>query len=162
MDSFFLTITWLGSLYLLLPLSALFCLLLIWYGRIEEAVLISLSLGLTIISVHVAKLIFRRPRPAIIEMLVTMPSDWSFPSAHTAQITAFFLALTLISMRGLPPFWATLVTLTSLLLVGIVGYSRIYLQVHYISDVLAGMALAVIIVFAVQVIVPHLPWFHLK
>jgi len=162
MDSFFLTITWLGSLYLLLPLSALSCILSIRCGRIGDAALMGISLGITIISVHVAKLIFRRPRPDFTEMLVTMPSDWSFPSAHTAQVTAVFLSLTLISFRCLPPFWAILVTLVSLIVVGAVSYSRVYLQVHYISDVLAGMALAILIVFAVQVIVPHLPWFHLK
>lgn len=158
MDTFILTMTWLGSCYLLLPLSAFISLLLIWAGRSSQAVLLSLSLLITFVSVHAVKLMFRRPRPVITELLVPMPPDWSFPSAHTAQATAFFLALSLIAVRILPPFWASFIALLSLLTIGIVGYSRIYLQVHFISDVLAGMALAILVVTAVQTIIPLLPW----
>jgi membrane-associated phospholipid phosphatase len=152
------TITWLGSLYLLLPLSVLICLLLIWYGKSGQAILISFSLFVTIISVHVAKLMFRRPRPSTTELLVAPPSDWSFPSAHTAQAAVFFLSVTLVAFQVLPPIWAILVAFLSLLLVCLVGYSRIYLQVHYVSDVLAGMVLAALIVSAVWFIIPLLPW----
>ena len=158
MDTFILTMTWLGSCYLLLPLAACISLLLIWAGRSGQAILLSLSLIMTIVSVHAMKLMFRRPRPAITELLVPMPPDWSFPSAHTAQATAFFLALSLIAIRLLPPFWAGLIALLSLLIIGTVGYSRVYLQVHFISDVLAGMVLAILVVSAMQVVIPLLPW----
>ncbi len=162
MDLFFVTITWLGSLYLLLPLSVLLCLLLLWFGKSGQAILIGFSLLISIISVHVAKLMFRRPRPSTTELLVAMPSDWSFPSAHTAQATAFFLSVTLVAFQVLPTIWAILVALLSLLIVGGVGYSRIYLQVHYLSDVLAGMALAALIVSGLRLIIPLLPWFQEK
>lgn len=102
---------------------------------------------------------FRRPRPSTAELLVAMPSDWSFSSAHTAQASAFFLSVTLLLVfQVLPTLWATLVALLSLLIIGVVGYSRIYLQVHYVSDVMAGMALATLIVSAVRLIIPLLPW----
>ena len=91
MDLFFTTITWLGSLYLLLPLSVLLCFLLLWAGKSGHAILIVVNVSATILSVHVAKLMFRRPRPSTTDLLVAMPSDWSFPSAHTAQATAFFM-----------------------------------------------------------------------
>ncbi len=158
MDLFFVTITWLGSLYILLPLSALLCALLLWAGRYGQVILISCSLLITIISVHAVKLMFRRPRPSTAELIVAMPSDWSFPSAHTAQATAFFLSAALIAFQILPPVWATLFAVLSLLIIGIVGYSRIYLQVHYLSDVLAGMFLATLIVSAVRFIIPLLSW----
>jgi undecaprenyl-diphosphatase len=156
--SFFMTTTWLGSLYLLLPLCVLLCLLLLWSGKPGQAIFISFSLLITIMIVHVAKLMFRRPRPSTTELLVVMPSDWSFPSAHTAQATAFFLSVTFVAFQVLPPVWATLFALLSLLLVGIVGYSRIYLQVHYVSDVLAGVVIAALIVSALQLIIALLPW----
>lgn len=162
MDSFFTTITWLGSLYLLLPLSVLLCFLLFWSGKSMQAMLISFSLLITVISVHLAKLMFRRPRPSATELLVTMPTDWSFPSAHTAQATAFFLSATIVAFQVLPPIWASLFALLSLLFVGITGYSRIYLQVHYMSDVFAGMVLATLIVSMVRFIIPLLPWFRGK
>jgi membrane-associated phospholipid phosphatase len=162
MDFFFVTITWLGSLYFLLPVSALLCFLLLWFGKSGQAILISFSLLITIISVHVAKLVFRRPRPSTTELLVAMPSDWSFPSAHTAQATAFFLSVTLVAFQVLPPVWAIFVTLVSLLIIGVVGYSRIYLQVHYVSDVFAGVALAALIVSAMRLIIPLVPWLQEK
>jgi undecaprenyl-diphosphatase len=162
MDLFFTTITWLGSLYLLLPLSVLLCFLLLWAGKSGHVILIVLNMSVTIISVHVAKLMFRRPRPSTADLLVTMPSDWSFPSAHTAQATAFFMSVALIAFQTLPPAWANLVALLSLLLVGIVGYSRIYLQVHFVSDVLAGILLAAFIVSVTYLIAPILPWSQTK
>lgn len=156
MDTFFATVTWFGSLYLLLPFSILTCLLLLGAKRPQEAILLGLNLIVSVISVHAAKLLFRRPRPDSLGLLVPMPSDWSFPSAHTAQATAFFLSITLIAIRILPPFWAILTSLFSLLIVAGVSYSRVYLQVHYLSDVLAGLALAILVVLLVQAILPHL------
>ncbi len=162
MDLFFTTITWLGSLYLLLPLSVLLCLLLLWAGKSGHAMLMVMNVSVTILTVHVAKLMFRRPRPSTTDLLVAMPSDWSFPSAHTAQATAFFMSAALIAFRVLPPVWANLFALLSLLLVGIVGYSRVYLQVHYVSDVLAGIFLAAFIVSVTYLIAPILPWAQTK
>jgi len=157
-----MTITWFGSLYLLLPLSVLLCFLLFWSGKSGQAMLISFSLFITIISVHGAKLMFRRPRPSTTELLVAMPSDWSFPSAHTAQAAAFFLSVPVVAFQIMQPVWATFFALLSLLLIGIVGYSRIYLRVHYVSDVLAGMVLAALIVSAVRFIVPPIAWLWVK
>jgi undecaprenyl-diphosphatase len=156
MDAFFATITWFGSLYLLVPSSVLLCYLFLRTGRQREAAFLALSLAVSIVAVHAAKLLFRRPRPDLPDMLVPMPADWSFPSAHTTQATAFFLALALIAMRHLPPFWAACTALLGLLLAAGVGYSRVYLQVHYLSDVIAGMILAIVLVLLVQAVLPHL------
>jgi len=69
-----------------------------------------------------------------------------------------WLSAALIAFQFLPPVWASLFAVLSLLIIGIVGYSRIYLQVHYLSDVLAGMFLATLIVSAVRFIIPLLSW----
>lgn len=155
---FFVISTWFGSLYLLLPLTVLLCFMLALHGNKEQVFLVSLSLLSTIITVHLAKLLFRRPRPFAAELLVEMPSDWSFPSAHTAQATAFFLSCTFVAFRMLPPLWAAMCAFASLLLVSTVGYSRVYLKVHYVSDVLAGFLLAVLIVLAVRHAISIIPW----
>jgi undecaprenyl-diphosphatase len=86
-----------------------------------------------------------------------MPPDWSFPSAHTAQASAFFLVLAVIAIRRLPPRLSLPTALCSLLIVAGVGYSRIYLQVHYTSDVIGGLILAIIIVMLVRKLIPGLP-----
>ncbi len=160
MDTFFSTITWLGSLYLLMPAAALLCLLLLRSGLMREAALLGISLALTSIVIHLVKLAIRRPRPAVSEPLVPMPADWSFPSAHTAQASAFFLALCLIAARHLPPNWLLPMAACSVLIVAGVGYSRFYLRVHYASDILAGLGIAILLVLMVQTLLPHLPSDH--
>jgi membrane-associated phospholipid phosphatase len=98
---------------------------------------------------HALKPVFRRPRPTIENLLVSMPTDWSFPSGHTAQATAFFLALAILAARNLPQPAAGLAVAASMLTALIVAYSRVYLQVHFVSDVFAGAfvgGLAVLVV----------------
>ncbi|MGW8193939.1 MAG: phosphatase PAP2 family protein [Desulforhopalus sp.] len=152
MDAFFVTITWCGSLYVLLPLAALVCAALVRFGKPQQAVLFITGFTLTILATYAAKLIFRRPRPPAVDLLVAMPSSWSFPSAHMAQATAFCLSITFIAYRLLRSSSASLVAFFCVLLAGCIGYSRIYLHVHYASDVLGGMVLAALIVGVVQVI----------
>lgn len=155
-DSFFTTITWLGSLYFILPSSAALCLLLLRFDRTQEVLMLALSLTTTVLTVHAVKLIIRRPRPDSPDILVQMPADWSFPSAHTAQATAFFLVVTLIALRSLPLPTACLTAAASAFVIVGVGWSRVYLQVHYLSDVLAGFLLAVLLVAAIHFLLPHL------
>ncbi|MBA3014132.1 MAG: phosphatase PAP2 family protein, partial [Proteobacteria bacterium] len=153
--SFFTIITWLGSLYLLLPLLAIFSIVLLRAGKVREALWLGSSLLVTVIVAHVIKLIFRRPRPDSPDLLVPMPSDWSFPSAHTAQATAFFLVVTIVAVRLLPSAWAVICAIVCGLIIVCVGWSRVYLQVHYLSDVVAGCALAIILVAVVHALLPY-------
>ena len=141
MDILFLTVTWFGSLYLLAPLGLLLAAMLWYQQRAGEALLLVTGLAGASLVCHGLKIIFARPRPPIDGLLVTMPSDFSFPSAHTAQAVAFALACWLIFHKGwvgrdLWLFTSLLVTVALA-----VGVSRIYLKVHYISDVLAGSLL---------------------
>ena len=134
-DSLFATITWLGSLVLLLPLA-----LVLWWRQREDR-----SAGFVVMALigasalgHLLKLIAIRPRPDLFPPLIPMPEDWSFPSAHTMQITAFALAW-LLRPEKVPARGGMAVVLVA---VALVGVSRIYLQVHFPSDVIAGALLA--------------------
>jgi membrane-associated phospholipid phosphatase len=79
----------------------------------------------------VLKRIARRPRPAMVDLLVHAPtaSSLSFPSAHAASTTAFVVALAPVAGRRV------------LVLPAVMGLSRIVLGVHYPSDVVVGCAL---------------------
>jgi len=92
--------------------------------------------------VHLAKALLARPRPALTEPLIAMPADSSFPSAHTAQIVAFALCMALIVRQTLPA-WQLAIATVAALLAAVVAASRVYLQVHYPSDVLGGIALGI-------------------
>ncbi|KAB2314720.1 phosphatase PAP2 family protein [Betaproteobacteria bacterium SCN2] len=129
--------TWLGSLKLLLPTFLVGTWLVCLRGGRREAVFLATALLGSAALSHLAKLWVARPRPELYAASVVMPEDWSYPSAHTMQVTAAGLALVLASRRphrGLALLLVTIVLLVSL--------SRIYLQVHFPSDVIAGMLAA--------------------
>ena len=84
---------------------------------------------------YAGKLLVARPRPELYPALIAMPADLSFPSAHTLQITAFAFAWVLAP--GSRPAWAGVTAAALIILV--VALSRLYLQVHFPSDVVIGM-----------------------
>jgi membrane-associated phospholipid phosphatase len=142
LDAFFRGVTWLGSLYVLLPLSALIGAKLLYRQKREEALLLAVGFGGATVLVHLTKALLLRPRPAVVESLVALPADSSFPSAHATQITAFALCL-LVIIRRIMPDWQLTATPLALLIVAAVAFSRLYLQVHFPSDVLAGIVLGI-------------------
>ncbi len=135
LDSLFAAVTWFGSLAVLLPLA----LLVWWRGRGDRnAAFVALALiGASALG-HLAKLVAARPRPELFPPLIQMPEDWSFPSAHAAQVTAFALAWLL--RPGAAPGRIEIAVLFAT--VTAVFASRLYLQVHFPSDVVAGALLA--------------------
>lgn len=150
MDLFFLTITWFGSLYLLAPLSLVFAAKLFSTQRYADLLLLLGGMVGISLFVHGLKLLVGRPRPPVKELLVAMPADFSFPSAHTAQVTTFAFACALIFAKDLPPREALLLWNGLGILTILVGVSRVYLKVHYLSDVVAGAALGVLWIFFLQ------------
>jgi undecaprenyl-diphosphatase len=107
--------------------------------RLDGIVLIAAAVGAGVLS-QALKLMIQRPRPAFAEQLVDV-SGYSFPSGHVTSTTAFYLTLALLA-TGWVHRWETrvyiLLGLVVLLLA--VGFSRLYLGAHFLTDVLAGYA----------------------
>jgi undecaprenyl-diphosphatase len=79
---------------------------------------------------------YQRPRPLLEEPLLTL-ATYSFPSGHTVAATLFYgLLASYLVTRG----WRWLPLAGAVLMVLLVACSRMYLGVHYLSDVLAAMA----------------------
>lgn len=146
LDTFFSTMTWLGSLWVLLPLAALIAWTQSRRSAWRASAFVPLSLLLATTLSYFTKIIIERPRPEIFSAPGPLPTDWSFPSAHTMQVTAFLLALLFLSKDKFFIATATGVTLTILM----VGTSRLYLQVHFPTDVIFGFMAAIGCVMAAR------------
>ncbi|MDB5348861.1 MAG: rane-associated phospholipid phosphatase [Planctomycetota bacterium] len=111
--------------------EALFWLVVAGGGRL-------LSIGL--------KLWFRRHRPPFAHRLVH-ETTFSFPSGHGLFAGAFFVLIAMVILRestGIPRWSRPILIAFGLLIAVAVGASRIWLGVHYVSDVLAGFLLGLI------------------
>ncbi len=100
---------------------------------------LSISFGFLVTNLFLKNLV-ARPRPfAVIDnltVLIAKPTDFSFPSGHT---TASF-AVTLVMLWMLPKK----VGIPAVILAALVAFSRLYLGVHYPTDVLAGFVIALV------------------
>ena len=86
------------------------------------------------------KYAFHRSRPAW-DNPILMIASFSFPSAHAMAATLLYGLLAVFVVRKAQAWrWRVLTVLAAGLLVVLIGFSRLYLGVHYLSDVLAGMA----------------------
>jgi undecaprenyl-diphosphatase len=110
---------------------------LVWRRRFGAAAsLLLVVVGAQLLN-NLLKLLFQRPRPsAVITMLPGQ--TWSFPSGHAMVSLAFYGFLAYLGWRLLRGrrrlAWLTALTLAVLL----IGLARIYLGVHYFTDVVAG------------------------
>ncbi|MBO1308748.1 phosphatase PAP2 family protein [Enterococcus sp. 669A] len=144
MDNFFLWITKFADPLTIVILTVVF-LGLFWFNK-EKPTAIWLAANLVIISGGVnqlLKLFFQRERPTILTHMVTEHS-YSFPSGHS--VTSMILYGTLIFAAGVIISNKTLQyviqVLLGLLIFGI-GLSRIYVGVHFPTDVLGGFLLGI-------------------
>lgn len=85
-----------------------------------------------------AKLLFGRPRPELVDHLVEV-HGLSFPSGHATNSAIIYLTLALLISQVVPGRRTrSYIIGVAVLLTGIIGVSRVYLGVHWPSDVLAG------------------------
>lgn len=88
---------------------------------------------------NLLKALFARPRPDAAQRLLEV-SGHSFPSGHAMASTAIYgLLICAVWHTGWPPRRKGLVTALLSLLILLIGFSRVYLRVHYPSDVLGGI-----------------------
>jgi len=127
-----------GTAVLVLVLATVF-LLVRGHQRLAAFVAVS-GVGLAVL-VPLTKVVADRARPVVADPVVATPGNASFPSGHamTALVTWGVLLLVLLPLvrRGLRPWLIA----AGVLLVVAVGFTRLALGVHFVSDVLAGWAL---------------------
>jgi len=133
--------THLGSLAVTGSLAFVAAALLVARRRWAEFAVLLAGFAIVIVGVHELKVEVARPRP---EGGLIGVAGSSFPSAHAAYSTLYvWLAVTIV-MRLRPGMARGAAVVTAgIALTALVGLSRVYLGVHYLSDVSAGWALGV-------------------
>jgi undecaprenyl-diphosphatase len=140
--------SFLGSVAAVTTLSLVaVCVSLYFRHKRTAALLVVTMLGVAVLDVAL-KHAFHRPRPA--PFFGATPNSYSFPSGHAFGSLCFYgmLAAILAPLaRGRVAKFS--IWMAAVVLIGMIGISRIYLGVHYPSDVFAGYCAAIVWVGAV-------------
>ena len=154
LTEFFKFISFLSSATFLAVLSIL---LFFIFKNKKYGLLSFLNLVLVALVNQILKLIFSRPRP--FEWMLTEESGYSFPSGHAMVSSAFYgMLIYLIWQTKIAKKYKIILTVFLSILIFLIGLSRIYLGVHYTSDVIAGFALSL----SYLIIVTSLISYYLK
>jgi undecaprenyl-diphosphatase len=139
-DNFFVLISKLGFAYGVVPFDVLFVVLLTLLRRYRESTFAALALGGSALLNMAAKDGFARARPSLWES-ISPESTFSFPSGHAMGSATLACVLILLAW---PTRWRWPLAVVAIAFTIAVGLSRIYLGVHYPSDILGGWTAAVV------------------
>ncbi len=140
LTTFFFVITLTGSVELFVLLGLVVAAMYSWQRRwLHVGTWLSALVGAAILN-QLLKGLFTRPRPTLPDPLL-LESGYSFPSGHAMGSLIVYGVLVYFAVLTLQNWWARVaVILAATLLVLLIGFSRMYLGVHYVSDVVAGYA----------------------
>ena len=139
-EKIFLSFTMLGEALFVIILSVIISLLL-WHWR-KKWQIISMWTAIvgSEVTTYILKLIVDRARPS--DALILEHSA-SFPSGHATIAIAFYGFLAYLLLREIKKYRA-LTLVVSIIIILAIGFSRLYLGVHYLSDVLVGYLIGVV------------------
>jgi undecaprenyl-diphosphatase len=141
-------LTWFGSNAVLGPVLIIGCILLV---RRRRSWLPAADIAVTYLGVMILYAVIKdgieRPRPPGVDRLTSAAGwladkpDWAFPSGHAAQATVAWVLLCVLAWNGRSAKIKTRLAIATAALVLLVSFSRWYLGVAWLTDVLAGMTL---------------------
>lgn len=138
LDSVMTGITSLGSVEIVGAFFVLAIVLLLSRGLRTQALLLTVAIGGSVALNGIMKVIFQRPRPQL-PWAHVLP-DFSFPSGHSMNSFVFYLAVALIVWSTFGRRIGVMAVVAAVAVAIAVGFSRIYLGYHYLSDVVGGFA----------------------
>lgn len=134
LNAFFLIVTEFGGVTAVTIVSiVLFCYLL-YKNKRYGALLVAAGVGGAAAINYLAKITFERTRPDLWQQLIT-ETTYSFPSGHSAGSSA--LAVCVVALLWRTKWRIPAVCIASVYII-VIGFSRMYLGVHYMTDVIAG------------------------
>ncbi len=136
LTTFFNSVTMLGNWQFVIPCAAVVVAVLYFYNKRRYITPFMCVLINGEVITHVLKVLVARPRA--LDALVTK-NDFSFPSGHAMIAIALYGFLIYMGRRHIKTVWIRRIAMLALtILILLIGLSRLYLGVHYVSDVLAG------------------------
>lgn len=120
-----------------LAITALLLLIFAWQRRWGRALTLAIVTGGAEVLNNILKDQFRRTRPEPVAGFIAA-QQFSFPSGHAMVSAAFYFYLAYLSWQLVRGLWRWVLVGALVLLVFLIGLSRLYLEAHYLSDVIAG------------------------
>ena len=137
LTKFMLAMTFLGSIGFLTALFALLVAVWLVQGKKRNALWLAVSVGGSVVLDLSLKLSFHRARPT--PFVGSVPQTYSYPSGHALSSFCFYGVLAGLYCSGIASRGARIfVWVAAAALILAIGLSRIYLGVHYPTDVAAG------------------------
>lgn len=151
MDSIVLALTDLGYTWWVGGLTILGVILLIYRKQRRSAIILMMGVVGSAVMNLILKAFFQRDRPELWERLVTENST-SFPSGHAMASASLAVCVMVILW---PTKWRYLAIISGVIYMVVIGFTRLYLGVHYPSDIIAGWLIASFWVFLVAGVIRH-------
>ena len=135
--SFFKQVTHFGSARYVVIILGLLLLLFLFKKWYTEAIFLTVNVAMAPILVTILKYVYARQRPSLPHLVVE--KGLSFPSGHAAVSIMLYVTLMVICRQRIKHQYAKNIPLVlAVIIVGLIGMSRIYLGVHYPTDILGG------------------------
>ena len=144
---FYKMITIIADTYQSAIITILLVTFLYFKKHYREALFLAITMTTCGLAMPLLKNIFSRERPNFYRLIEI--SGYSFPSGHTTSATTMYLTLAIILLSIMKKLNKNFVFSIAVLGIVIIGGSRIYLGVHYPTDVMAGICLGISIVSTV-------------
>jgi undecaprenyl-diphosphatase len=142
LDQVMMGVTFLGEPTVLLLMCLSLGIWLLIRKRREEATTIAIAAGGAGGLNYLIKDLFRRQRPPVWERIVDV-NHYSFPSGHAMVSLVVYGIIGYLLVTHFPR-WRSLIISLTIILVSAIGFSRLYLSVHWPTDVIAGYAAGVV------------------
>ncbi|HEX5418738.1 MAG TPA: phosphatase PAP2 family protein, partial [Gammaproteobacteria bacterium] len=140
LDQAMFVFTYIGSGRVVSIIAGTCALAALLLGRRRDAALLVLLPATAAAFFEAVKWLVARPRPSLAEARI-LAAGFSFPSGHATMAAALWGTFALLAALALRRTWTRiLIALAAAALALLIGFSRVYLGVHYPTDVLAGWA----------------------
>jgi len=152
MTAIMIFITYIGNWQTIVGLGIVVLVILWSLKKKKETILFATAVVSGEIIKEFLKLIFHRERPDA-SLALIQESGYSFPSGHAFMSVIFYGMICYFIYQACKNKWQKIILLiTTTILVFLIGYSRVYLGVHWASDVFAGWLIggAILVFFIIR------------